>query len=258
MSSSSSDASTNSSFASQSSFEEVATRAVRRRRERQREQQLIVAPPRRGGGSRKGKRQNVDRGRLQHNFILLRDYFDPNPTYDDKCFRRRFRMRRCVFDRLLNAVVAHDRYFVQKKDALGVPGFSPHQKLTCALRFLAYGTSADQLDEYIRMAETTVLETVSRFCSAIIACFSDIYLRSPTVADLKFLLSSYEKAGWIGCLGCLDVMKWQWKNCPMAWRGSYQGKERVPTVALEAIVDHRLCSGTYSLVCRVLTMILIF
>jgi hypothetical protein len=200
----------------------------------------------------------VDRGRLQHNFILLWDYFDPNPTYDDKCFRRHFHIHRCVFDRLLTAVVAHDTYFVQKKDALGVPGFPPHQKLTCALHFLAYGNSADQLDEYIRMAKTTVLKTVSRFCSAIIACFSDTCLCSPTVADLKFLLSSYEKAGRIGCLGCLDVMKWQWKNCPMAWRGSYRGKERVPTVALEAIVDHRLCSGTYSLVCRVLTMILIF
>jgi hypothetical protein len=35
-------------------------------------------------------------------------------------------------------------------------------------------------------------------------------------------------------------MKWQWKNCPLAWRGAYQEKERVPTVALEAIVDHRL------------------
>ncbi len=26
----------------------------------------------------------------------------------------------------------------------------------------------------------------------------------------------------------------------MAWRGTYQGKERVPTVTLEAIVDHHL------------------
>ncbi len=80
-------------------------------------------------------------------------------------------------------MVAHDRYFVQKKGTLGVQVFSPHQKLTCALPFLAYGTSADKLDEYIWIAETTVLETVSRFCSAIIACFSDTYLCSPTVAD---------------------------------------------------------------------------
>ncbi len=118
-------------------------------------------------------------------------------------------------------------------------GFSPHQKLTCALYFFAYDTSADQLDEYIWMDETMVLETVCCFCSAIIACFSDAYRCLSTVADLKFHLTGYKKAGWIGCLICLDVMEWQWKNCPMAWRGAYQGKERMPTAALEAIVNHR-------------------
>ena len=162
MSSSSSDASTNSSFASQSSFEEVVTQAVRRRQER-----LIVVPPRRGGGSRKGKRQNVDRGRLQNNFFLLRDYFNPNPTYDDKCFRHRFRMRRCVFDCLLNAVVVQDRYFVQKKDALGVPGFSPHQKLTCALRFLVQtswmNTSGWLKPRYLRLFLAFVLPLLLAF-----------------------------------------------------------------------------------------------
>ena len=30
-------------------------------------------------------------------------------------------------------------------------------------------------------------------------------------------------------------MKWEWKNCPVAWRGQYQGKEKTPTVTLEAI-----------------------
>jgi hypothetical protein len=239
MSSSSSLASTNSSIASQSSFEELANQVVQRRRERQR-QLIVISGGRKKGGSRPGKRRNVDRRRGEHEAILMQDYFNANPVYDDKFFRRRFRMRHCVFDRVLNALTRHDRYFVQKTDALGVLGFSPHQKITCALRFLAYGTSADQLDEYIRMAESTVLVTVSRFCSAVIACFSETYLRSPTVDDLKFLLKSYEKTGWIGCLGCLDVMKWQWKNCPMAWRGAYQGKEKVPTIALEAIVDHRL------------------
>ena len=123
---------------------------------------------------------------VEHNVILLEGYFDPNLSYDENCFCCHFWICHSFFDHILSAVVAHDRYFIQKKVALGLPGFSPHQKLTCALCFLAYGTSADKLDEYIWIAETTVLETVSRFCSAIIACFSDTYLHSPTVVDLKF------------------------------------------------------------------------
>ena len=31
---------------------------------------------------------------------------------------------------------------------------------------------------------------------------------------------------------------WEWKNCPSAWKGMFQGKSGVPTVVLEAIADH--------------------
>jgi hypothetical protein len=31
-----------------------------------------------------------------------------------------------------------------------------------------------------------------------------------------------------------------WKNCPVAWQGSYQGKEGKPTIVLEAISDYHL------------------
>jgi len=35
-------------------------------------------------------------------------------------------------------------------------------------------------------------------------------------------------------------MKWEWKNCPMSWRGSFtNGKDQVPTIGLEAVVDSR-------------------
>jgi hypothetical protein len=57
-----------------------------------------------------------------------------------------------------------------------VPGFSSHQKINHALGFLAYGTSADQVDEYIWMAKSMVFETDFCLCFAIIACF--LYLPS--------------------------------------------------------------------------------
>ena len=46
--------------------------------------------------------------------------------------------------------------------------------------------------------------------------------------------------GWPDLLGSLDVMHWEWKNCPKVHRGAYQGKEGVATIALEAAVDCRL------------------
>jgi hypothetical protein len=38
--------------------------------------------------------------------------------------------------------------------------------------------------------------------------------------------------------GSLDCMHTYWKNCPKAWQGSFSGKEKQPTIVLEAISDH--------------------
>ncbi|KAF4133356.1 putative chromo domain-containing protein, partial [Phytophthora infestans] len=85
----------------------------------------------------------------------MSDYFGDNPTYDaPSCFRS------FVED-------TESNYFTQRPDATGLLGFLPEQKVTCALRMLAYGACADQLDELIRIGESTVLETMETFCSAV-------------------------------------------------------------------------------------------
>ena len=60
-------------------------------------------------------------------------------------------------------VCNHDSYFVQKKDCCGAMGLLPEQKITAALRMLAYGASADQVDEITRMGKSTILEALMRF-----------------------------------------------------------------------------------------------
>jgi hypothetical protein len=107
-------------------------------------------------------------------------------------FRRRFRLRRSLFETVVNALVEdeHCNYFVQRPDATGLLGFLPEQKVTCALRMLAYGASADQLDELIRIGESTALETLKVFCSSIIRLFGPEYLRKPTQHDLESLLTT--------------------------------------------------------------------
>ncbi|XP_057543947.1 uncharacterized protein LOC130823346 [Amaranthus tricolor] len=41
-------------------------------------------------------------------------------------------------------------------------------------------------------------------------------------------------------IGSVDCMHWQWKNCPAAWNGQYQGRAGVATLILEAVADHDL------------------
>nr|KYP45380.1 hypothetical protein KK1_033087 [Cajanus cajan] len=78
-------------------------------------------------------------------------------------FRRRFRMRKHVFLRIITTLTNHDEYFRTRIDATRRRGLSPLQKCTAALRILAYGSPADSVDEYILIGENTVVECLQRF-----------------------------------------------------------------------------------------------
>ncbi|XP_074306406.1 uncharacterized protein LOC141641650 [Silene latifolia] len=41
-------------------------------------------------------------------------------------------------------------------------------------------------------------------------------------------------------MGSIDCMHWQWKNCPVGWRGMYQGRSGRATVILEAVASQDL------------------
>ena len=127
-------------------------------------------------------------------------------------FRRRFRMSRHLFLRILNEVKNPDRYFVQRRDAVGKLGLSTYQKVTVAFRILAYGFPADATDEYINIGESTAIECVKRFCRAVVEIFAGQYLRSPTANDIARLLYIGQQRGFPGMLGSLDCMHWRWKN----------------------------------------------
>ena len=149
-------------------------------------------------------------------------------------------MRRTLFVRIWNAVEQHDQYFVQKRNAAGILGLSSLQKITAAFRMLTYGVAADATDDYVRIGESTAIESLRRFVSAVVEVFGDEYLRSPNEDDTARLLAIGESRGFPGMLGSIDCMHWRWKNCPSAWQGMYTGHVHEPTIILEAVADKDL------------------
>ena len=99
---------------------------------------------------------------------LLNDYFVENPVYDETLFRRRFRLSRPLFLRILHTLQQRNQYFVQRRNAANTLGLSGEQKMTAALRMFAYGMAADSLDEYVKIGETTTIECVKRFCQGVV------------------------------------------------------------------------------------------
>ncbi|KAM2001408.1 hypothetical protein ACFX16_008599 [Malus domestica] len=108
---------------------------------------------------------------------LMNNYFNPNSVYTKEDFRHRFRMRRHVFKRLLHDVQQVNPYFRQKRDRAGRSGFSSHQKVTVALRMMAYGAPSDSIDETLGMFEFTYLHTLEQLCDTIVQVYKDEYLR---------------------------------------------------------------------------------
>ena len=164
------------------------------------------------------RRRYINRNHLAGHKRLYDDYFVEELVYSPKVFRRRFRMRRSIFLRILFKVEAHKPYFIQKRNNAKELGLSPLQKMTIALRMLAYGVTSDFLDEYVRIAKSTAMMSLKKFVTAVVAIFSKQYLRSPNNEDISRLLAHGQNCGFPGMLGSIDCMHWKWKNCLTAWK----------------------------------------
>jgi hypothetical protein len=100
---------------------------------------------------------------------------------------------------------------------------------------------ADNVDDYIRIGESTTVECLERFVTGVYTIFGPQYLRRPNNEDTERLLKIGEARDFPSMLGSIDCMHWEWKNCPVAWKGKFcQGDHGKPTIMLEAVASYDL------------------
>ncbi|KAK1614514.1 hypothetical protein QYE76_020031 [Lolium multiflorum] len=159
-------------------------------------------------GSLPGRAAALDRKRERGHDQLYNDYFQPTPLFTPALFRRRFRMTRPLFHRIMDGVKIYDDYFCAKVDAIGKVGLSSYQKCTAAIRMLAYGVAGDFVDEYTRMSESTGLEAMYRFCSD--RSFGEQYLRNLMQRTLLSINASggFWDAWQHRCIGVEELPLW--------------------------------------------------
>ena len=193
-----------------------------------------------GSTSQRKRHRYIERDRLAGYKRLYLDYFADTPVYPHHLFRRRFRMSRSIFLRIQSKVETYEPYFIQKRDNARRLDLSSLQKIIAALRMLVYGVTANFMDEYARIGESTAIESLKKFVKAVVDIFSKEYLRSLNNEDIARLLFNGERRGFPGMLESIDCMHWKWKNCPIAWKGQYSGHIREPTIILEAVASFDL------------------
>ncbi|XP_076925350.1 uncharacterized protein LOC143588137 [Bidens hawaiensis] len=178
------------------------------------------------------RRPHRQRDRVGAHEWLMQDYLSPDATFDAEQFRRRFRLSRQLFLRIVGDLERDYAFFQQQDDARGKPGYSPLQKCTTAIRQLAYGTTSDAMEEYLQMSETMAREALHTFCEC----------EKPTQADIQKIYEVHEQRhGFPGMLGSLDCTHWAWEACPVAWQGQYhRGDHDEPTVIVEAAASFEL------------------
>ena len=97
-------------------------------------------------GYQKGKSKKIARDFGDALRRVNRDYFCSTPKYGHRHFERRFRLLRSVFDRIERSITGRS-IFVERDDAVKKKGIHHRLRITAALRMIAYGVSADALDE---------------------------------------------------------------------------------------------------------------
>ncbi|XP_024315278.1 uncharacterized protein LOC112270905 isoform X2 [Brachypodium distachyon] len=87
--------------------------------------------------------------------------------------RRRFRMSKNLFLRIVDEVESHDDYFRQRANAVGLLGATPVQKIVGVFRMLAYGVPADNVDDVVSLVESTMNEAFKHFVRAVVEKFGE-------------------------------------------------------------------------------------
>jgi len=188
----------------------------------------------------RAKRRLFSRDRAQN--CIMEDYLGPIPIFNDRQFEVMFRISKSRFERLRQDVAARKHpFYTPEIDMHGNQCASLEARLLLPLKSLAYGVPPHCFMDYFQMSETLARECCIMFDKIIPQIYVNEYLRHPTQSDCKALSKLHQNVHcFSGMFGSLDCMHTFWKNCPVAWQGAYKGKEKKPTIVLEAIADYLL------------------
>ncbi|XP_026440496.1 uncharacterized protein LOC113339437 [Papaver somniferum] len=184
------------------------------------------------------KRESINKNRAEADARLMQDYFIDGCTWGPKNFHGRLGIYRPLLLKIMNKICEVDPDFGQRKDAARIPVHSPHMKMYAIMKCLCKGIPPDSIDDYTRMAASTIYYYIKKFCDAIMFGFNAEYMRRPIVNDVKWLMKENAARGFPEMLGSLDCMHCGWRVCPLDEAGTHTGHKSYHTRVLEAVASY--------------------
>ena len=158
-------------------------------------------------------------------------------TKDHRDFRKIYRVPPLFFERF------HDWYlpFVPRQpgDCTGRPAVPFKLKLLHCFFMLAHGTSALAVSAIIGCDDETMRVFFLAFIRTVQKHLAPSRIRLPETEDeLAAAVSTYATESLPGCFGSIDCTHIGWTRARAAVSSWFVGKEGVPTVSFQVIVDH--------------------
>ena len=161
-----------------------------------------------------------------------------NPdSRDFRDFRSIYRIPPQFFESFCQWFQAHNTKDGQ--DCTGRPAVPLKLKLLSCFFMLAHGVSALAMSAVIGCDQETVRVFFLHFIRTIKEHLAPLHIKLPeTEADLAAAVATYAEESLPGCFGSIDCTHIGWVRARAAVHSWFVGKEGVPTVAFQVIVDH--------------------
>jgi hypothetical protein len=116
--------------------------------------EVMMAPAISAGNEQVARKVSMyDRNRARN--AILQDYMRPNALFNDRQFKRMFRVSKEMYSVIKASAMHHPFFACREYEANGRQAICVDAKLLIALKHLAYGTSFNAFRDYFQMGETT-------------------------------------------------------------------------------------------------------
>jgi hypothetical protein len=194
-----------------------------------------------GDVARKKKYINWDRDRARQ--CIQEDYLEPVPRFNQDDFMRMFRVSCQNYEKIRNILCQSDCFFSDTYDDRKRRSISIDAKIMISLKYMAYCTAINSFRDYFKMGESTSRLCLKHFVTGVLGSdeICNKYLWNMSPADAKRVEKMHHDAhGVHGMAFSLDCTHFSWGKCPTKFHCQYKGKEKTPTVVIEAGCDYQL------------------